>query len=540
MTSDSSRPAAPIPATPDAPPASPGGQPPRGGAQPTPGSGEEPAGPDARTGGAAPARTRARVITPPKGTSPKGTPTKGTPTKRSPAKPVSPKLTPPNLFARLLGEAGVSDTRFARGVNDRARRVRRAELGLARTTVGHWRQGMRPRDPMVAEVAAAELTAVVGYPVTPSDLGWRGEGQGGDDLGLALAEEPRQTLLTVAGLSGRDMRRRHALQDNAAFVATAFAEPVLASLTGVVTSATGGTGGTMNATMIRDMTETFRRLDARYGSGEIRGQVVAFLHDRVRAVQDSGGGPDLFSALAELTQFGGWLAQDAGRQALAQRYYIQALGLAEHARDALIAGRILAAMSDQSARLGQLRSSVALARAAIERVQDQPAPRVAAMVHDKHAWALARIGDAARCEQALEKVEEAVGADGDAESPSWATHYNAGDAAECRGHCMLLLHRHEASEQSLLASRLIQSPERARTRSYAEADLALGYLRRPRPQVEAALEAAWRSRDVAGGLRSRRVSEKLAELDGVFGAFAAVSGVRDWRESYARQVRDAT
>src|SRR5262245_29865550 len=129
---------------------------------------------------------------------------------------------PPNVFARLLRETGVSDTRFAKQVNSRARHHRRIELGLARTTVGHWRRGMKPRDPMVAELAAAEVSALVGYPVLPADLGWRGEHYGREDLGLHVADTPVQTVRTLAGLTGRDMRRRDVIQDGTAFVASAF------------------------------------------------------------------------------------------------------------------------------------------------------------------------------------------------------------------------------------------------------------------------------------------------------------------------------
>src|SRR6185369_7501104 len=109
----------------------------------------------------------------------------------------------PNVFDRLLRESGMSDTRFAKQVNSRARHLRRIELGLARTTVGHWRRGMRPRDPMVAELAAAEMSAALGYPVLPADLGWRGESYRHDDLGLTGANIPVETLRTLAGLSGR-------------------------------------------------------------------------------------------------------------------------------------------------------------------------------------------------------------------------------------------------------------------------------------------------------------------------------------------------
>ncbi|KDA41298.1 hypothetical protein BMG523Draft_03886 [Frankia sp. BMG5.23] len=437
---------------------------------------------------------------------------------------------PTTQFERLLREAGVSDTRFARQVNARARHQRRIELGLARTTVGHWRRGMRPRDPMVAELAAAEISAALGYPVRPVDLGWRGESYERDDLGLSSSNAPTETLSTLAGLSGRDMRRRDLLHDGTAFIASAFADPVLSSLTGVVDrvarpESTGASAGAV----IRDMTETFRRLDAKFGGDEIRPQVVAFLHDRTRAAREGRPSPDLFSALAELTQFSGWLAQDSNRQALAQRYYIQALSLAEHADDAMLAGRVLSAMSDQAARLGHPRQSLALARAALGRAVRHSSYAVQAMLHDKHAWALARNRDEAGCMEALDKMDRAIArSDGD-DGPSWAGHYNAGDVAECHGHCLLLLGRARPAETKLLEARSLQGAARARTRSYAEADLALAYLRRPTPDLEAALEAGYRAVAVAGQLSSSRVTEKLRELDRELDTHPTVA-VREWHE----------
>ncbi|CAI7978749.1 Transcriptional regulator [Frankia sp. Hr75.2] len=443
----------------------------------------------------------------------------------------------PTLFSRLLAEANVSDTRFARQVNNRARSQRRIELGLARTTVGHWRRGMRPRDPMVAELAAAELSALVGYPVTPADLSWRGEASERDDLGLAVADIPDDTLRTLAGLSGRDMRRRDVLHDGAAFVATAFADPVLSSLTGMIRRISADVPSSPSGgAMIRDMTETFRRLDARFGSSEIRPQVVTFLHDRTRAAVAGPADTDTFGALAELAQFSGWLAQDCNRQALAQRYYIQALTLAEHADDVMMAGRVLSAMSDQSAALGHNRHSLSLARAAIDRSARQSAPAVQAMLQDKLAWALARNGDEAGCMRALDALERTISREpGDA--PSWAGHYNIGDVAECQGHCFLLLGRAEMAEKRLLEARDLQGPARARTRAYAEADLALSYLKRPRPELEAALEAGYRAVEVAGPVSSTRIVNKLAELDRTIAGFSKAVAAREWRSRAAGLVR---
>ncbi|WP_374694347.1 transcriptional regulator [Frankia sp. ACN10a] len=414
-------------------------------------------------------------------------------------------------------------------MNARARQQRKIELGLARTTVGHWRRGMRPRDPMVAELAAAEMSAALGYPVLPADLGWRGESYGNDDLGLCGANAPVETLRTLAGLSGRDMRRRDLLQDGTAFIASAFAEPVLSSLTGVVDRIVGApppvAGG---GALIRDVTETFRKLDAKFGGSEIRPQAVSFLHDQTRAARDNRPNPDLFSALAELTQFCGWLAQDSRREALAQRYYIQALSLAEHADDAMLAGRILSGMSDQAAQLGHPRQSLALVRAALRRSLKQSTSAVQAMLYDKNAWALARNGDESGCLRALDAMDEAIARD-DGAGPSWAGHYNAGDAAECRGHCLLLLKRPREAADMLVEARTLQGAARARTRSYAEADLALAYLRGPVPELEGALEAGYRAVSVAGQVSSQRIARKLGELDEELSRHPTVAS-RQWRE----------
>nr|MDT0664830.1 hypothetical protein [Micromonospora sp. DSM 115978] len=277
----------------------------------------------------------------------------------------------------------------------------------------------RPRDPMVAELAAAEVSALLGYPLSPADLGWRGQPFERDDFGLAVAEAPTDTLRTVAGISGRDMRRRDLLHDGTAFIATAFADPVLASLTGVIDKIREQEAAPVpTGAMIRDMTDTFRRLDARFGSAEIRPQVVTFLHDRAKAAAVARPEADVFDALSELTQFAGWLSQDGNRHAVAQRYYIQALSLAEHASNPMLAGRALSAMSDQAARLGHARHSLALARAAIERAESAATPAVQAMLHDKHAWALARTGDEAGCTKALGAMEKAIGRATDGDGPA--------------------------------------------------------------------------------------------------------------------------
>ncbi|WP_307875133.1 transcriptional regulator [Frankia nepalensis] len=404
---------------------------------------------------------------------------------------------------------------------------------------------MRPRDPMVAELAAAEISAAVGYSVTPADFGWRGEGTT-HDLGLVVADSPAQTLSSLTGVAARDLRRGDSSPYGTGFVASAFAEPALASLAGIIPRieaaapsvqprpgrAGYSSGPVTSAAVVRDVVASFRKLDARFGGGEIRSQVVAFAHERLRAAAGGPANAELFSALGELAQFSGWLAQECGHPALGQRYYIQALSLAEHAGDAMMAGRVLSTMSDQAALLGHRRQSLALASAALDRAGRAAAPLVAAMLHDKHAWALARVGDEAGCTEALFAMEQAASRAVPGDGPAWAGHYNAGDVAECQGRCFRLLGRPLQAEQRLVEGRTLQKASRVRTRCYAEADLALSYLQRQAPDLEGALEAANAAVGLASGLSSTRIAGKLRELDQAFAGHRTIAAQR-WRRTTA-------
>ncbi|WP_342435264.1 transcriptional regulator [Pseudofrankia saprophytica] len=407
---------------------------------------------------------------------------------------------------------------------------------------------------MVAELAAAEISAAMGYPITPADFGWRGEQRTRHDLELSIAGSPQETLGILAGLSGRDVHRGGLLPEIPAFTATAFAQPALSSLTGIVARveqaspsspdrgqdpldrgqdrARDSGDPTTSAAMIREVTASFRKLDARLGSREIRSHAVTFLHDRLRAVKNGPTSADLCGAFGDLAQFSGWLSQECEHQALAQRYYIQALGLAEHAGDAMLAGRVLAAMSDQTAWLGHPRQSLALAITALDRAGPAATPLVAAMLHDKHAWALARTGDEGGCMAALRELEKAVSRATPGDGPVWASHYNAGDVAECQGHCLRLLGRPAQAERSLVESRALQDPARVRSRAYGEADLALAFLQRPAPDLEGALEAAYHAVTLASGLSSARITAKLRELDNAFAEHRTLATQR-WRRAAA-------
>jgi hypothetical protein len=194
-------------------------------------------------------------------------------------------------------------------------------------------------------------------------------------------------------------------------------------------------------------------------------------------------------------------------------------------------------MSDQAARLGHQRQSLAMARAAVDRAYHRASAHVEAMLHDKQAWACAQAQDEQGCVTALTAMERAIerGASGD--EPAWASHYNSGDVAECVGHCYLLLGRPEDAAEHLIEARVLQHGSRARTRSYAEADLALAYLQCRAPDLEAALDAGRRAVEYAGPVSSVRVTDKLREVDAALRPHNGSSDVRELRTTVSQLLR---
>ncbi|MDX6745070.1 hypothetical protein [Actinocorallia sp. A-T 12471] len=77
-----------------------------------------------------------------------------------------------------------------------------------------------------------------------------------------------------------------------------------------------------------------------YLHGEVLGLLQGnFANDRVRR--------EMFSAAGELTYLIGWMAFDNSEQAVAQRYFREAVKLAARGDDAPLAGHVLRAMAQR-------------------------------------------------------------------------------------------------------------------------------------------------------------------------------------------------
>ncbi|CAM5369478.1 Regulatory protein OS=Streptomyces antimycoticus OX=68175 GN=SANT12839_030750 PE=4 SV=1 [Streptomyces antimycoticus] len=107
---------------------------------------------------------------------------------------------------------------------------------------------------------------------------------------------------------------------------------------------------------LRSVGELFAALDQTYGGGHARQALVRYLEHEgepmLRGSYNEATGRRLFGAVADLTRLAGWTSFDIAAHGLAQRYFVQALRLAQAAGDRTYGSYVLVTMSRQAVYLG--------------------------------------------------------------------------------------------------------------------------------------------------------------------------------------------
>ena len=103
----------------------------------------------------------------------------------------------------------------------------------------------------------------------------------------------------------------------------------------------------------RATVDMFVQLDNRFGGGHARTSLIQYLSSDaerlLRGQYTEAVGRALFSATAEATLLAAWMSYDSMPSGtLAQRYFIQALALAQAGEDRLLGASVLDAMSHQA------------------------------------------------------------------------------------------------------------------------------------------------------------------------------------------------
>ncbi|WP_037669071.1 hypothetical protein [Streptomyces griseus] len=489
--------------------------------------------------------------------------------------------TPNRQLAALIAEAGFSNAGLARRV-DQLGLEHGLDLRYDKTSVTRWLRGQQPRGTTPALIAEV-FTRRLGRRLTAQDLGL--DACAPVYAGLEFAATPEEAVDIVSGLWRKDSGS-HAELRKIAFTPAGLVVPsrdwligradervargeapaprpdqagalrvpaqarptprlpavpeqgmpALPRQRGQAERGPGQkvTGGDIAA--LRSVGELFRTLDNSYGGGHARQALVRYLEHEcepmLRGTYGEQTGRRLFGAAADLTRLAGWTSFDITAHGLAQRYFVQALRLAQAAGDRAYGSYVLVTMSRQAVYLGHGREAVQLARVAQQGVGNNAPPVVQALLHAAEARGHGVLGEVRACTASLVRAERALEAarPGD-EVPHWGRFFDEAQLADEFGHCHRDLQQFRAAAQHAERSLQLRAPGYARSRLFcrvvlASARLGLG-------ELDQACQLGAEAAGQAAEMRSVRALEYVRDFERRLEPYKDAAPVRGYRDKVA-------
>ncbi|MFE2585695.1 regulator [Streptomyces sp. NPDC059378] len=484
--------------------------------------------------------------------------------------------TPNRQLAALIAEAGFSNAGLARRV-DQLGLEHGLDLRYDKTSVTRWLRGQQPRGTTPALIAEV-FTRRLGRRLSAQELGL--DACAPVYAGLEFASTPEEAVDIVSGLWRKDSGS-HAELRKIAFTPAGLVVPSRDWLIGRADERVArgeppvrlpgqasaqlraavprpspspeqqGTparrrgqsergpgqrvsGGDIAA--LRSVGELFRTLDDAYGGGHARQALVRYLEHEcepmLRGVYGEQTGRRLFAAAADLTRLAGWTSYDIAAHGLAQRYFVQALRLAQAAGDRAYGSYVLVTMSRQAVYLAHGREAVQLARVAQQGVGTSAPPVLQALLHSVEARAHGVLGEVRACTASLVRAERALEAarPGD-EVPYWARFFDEAQLADEFGHCHRDLQQFRAAAQHAERSLQLRAPSFARSRVFcrivlATARLGLG-------ELDQACQLGAEAAGQAAEMRSVRATEYVRDFERRLEPYKDAAPVRGYRDKVA-------
>ncbi|MGW4701766.1 regulator [Streptomyces sp. NPDC004285] len=482
-----------------------------------------------------------------------------------------PQRIPNRQLAALIAEAGFSNAGLARRV-DQLGLEHGLDLRYDKTSVTRWLRGQQPRGTTPALIAEV-FTRRLGRRLSAQDLGL--DACAPVYAGLEFAATPEEAVDIVSGLWRKDSGS-HAELRKIAFTPAGLVVPCRDWLIGraddrvargeaapATRTAAGasphdprvppqsrfsvprqrgtdrGPGQKVSSgdiAALRSVGELFRTLDHAYGGGHARQALVRYLEHEaepmLRGTYGESTGRRLFAAAADLTRLAGWTSYDIAAHGLAQRYFVQALRLAQAAGDRAYGSYVLLTMSCQAVYLGHGREAVQLARVAQQGVGPAAPPVVQAMLHAVEARGHAVLGEARACSAALVRAERAQEAarPGD-DVPYWARHFDEAQLADELGHCHRDLQQYRAAAQHAERALQLRAPGFARSRLFCRVVLATSRLALGELDQACALGAE--AAQQASEMRSARAVEYVRDFERRLEPYRDAAAARTYRDRVA-------
>jgi len=500
-----------------------------------------------------------------------------------------PQRIPNRQLAALISEAGFSNAGLARRV-DQLGIEHGLDLRYDKTSVTRWLRGQQPRGTTPALIAEV-FTRRLGRRLTAQDLGL--DACAPVYAGLEFAATPQEAVDIVSGLWRKDSGS-HAELRKIAFTPAGLVVPSRdwligrpddrvargepAAAGGPTVPAQGGRGAAAgraaavdraasdrvasagrapvprqrqadrvqrgpghrvtpgDIAALRSVSELFRTLDQTYGGGHARQALVRYLEHEgepmLRGTYGETTGRRLFGAVADLTRLAGWTSYDIAAHGLAQRYFVQALRLAQAAGDRPYGSYVLVTMSRQAVYLGHGREAVQLARVAQQGVGGSAPPVLQSLLHAVEARGHAVLGEVRACTASLARAERALETSrpGD-DVPYWARTFDEAQLADEFGHSHRDLQQYRAAAQHAERSLRLRGAGFARSRLFSRVVLATARL--GLGELEQACTLGAEAAQQASEMRSARALDYVRDFERRLEPYRDAAPVRGYRERVA-------
>jgi hypothetical protein len=435
------------------------------------------------------------------------------------------------LLDSLIDEAGMSHEGLAARINQRG-----ARLGLTllydHASVRRWiRDRTVPRG-QVPELICEILSERLRRSVALADIGMGGAtGPMAEDTSLA------QIMDRAAAMWRSDVRQAGALRHTEPLrgptaIASVFEWENPPDDLDVARSE----GPVLDAAELRYFRAVRTRYERMYreaGGVPVRPRVVAFLNERaaplIRSAYDDAMGRELYRAVGGLVALAGVCAYDADLQGAAQRYFFQALRMAKASGDRGFGGYVIALLANQAFYLGSYRYVVQYGETALRGARRWLTPAIITDLSTLQAKAYARMGDRAGCHASMRRSEEmAARIHADEELPEadyavQAGHVEVQHAEALRSLGDMAAARGYAQRAAAIAK---GSHVRGQVHRYATLAMILAGERR----ADAAADVALKMLDLAVGMESGRIHDRIIAVRDAISAHADSAAARDLSE----------
>ncbi|OIK24246.1 hypothetical protein [Streptomyces malaysiense] len=443
---------------------------------------------------------------------------------------------PNRLLQALVQETGVSNAGLARRIN-----LCGAEYGLDlrydKTSVSRWLRGQQARGP-TPRILAEVLSRKLNREITLAEIGMPDlTARHSPTTGFAFVPPLAGAIDQACGLWRADAGRPAYAQGSgvgAPRLLESCRDWLAAHADTDVSRSAGSRVGAADVEAVHVITRDLAAADHRFGSGRIRPIAVHCLDTVVakllRGSYSRHTGRRLFACAARLTELAGYMAVDVGRPGLAQRYYVQALRLAQAADDRGYGAYIIArSMHQLAVSAGHSRTAVQAARIALQGAPQPAAPTLRALLHTSEARGHAVAGDLLAYRDAASRAREALARAGTEGEPDWAENFDQAHLAGELARCCLALNRPTLAVRE--ASRALAGHPGFRVRRRAIDLLLLATAQLRAGQTEEAHTAAMSAVRLSVDLRSSLCDEYMDNFQSLLTDSSGATVARGFEEA---------